>query len=47
MIQTLDVFLWNKKVGSLMTYKERHNEKACFYYDNEFLKKWIDSNWIP
>ena len=42
MIQTLDVFLWNKKVGSLVTYKEKYNEKVCFYYDVEFLKKGLD-----
>ena len=42
MIQTLDVFLWNQKVGSLVTYKEKYNEKVCFYYDVEFLKKGFD-----
>ena len=42
MIQTLDVFLWNQKVGSLVAYKEKHNEKVCFYYDVEFLKRGLD-----
>ena len=42
MIQTLDVFLWNQKVGSLVTDKEKYNEKVCFYYDVEFLKKGLD-----
>ena len=42
MIQTLDVFLWNQKVGSLITYKEKYNEKVCFYYDVEFLKIGLD-----
>lgn len=42
MIQTLDVFLWNQKVGSLVTYKEKYNEKVCFYYDVEFPKKGLD-----
>ena len=42
MIQTLDVFLWNQKVGSLITYKEKYNEKVCFYYDVEFLKRGLD-----
>ena len=42
MIQTLDVFLWNQKVGSLVTYKEKYNEKVCFYYDVDFLKKGLD-----
>ena len=42
MIHTLDVFLWNTKVGSLVTYKEKYNEKVCFYFDNEFLKQGYD-----
>ena len=42
MTQTLDVFLWNQKVGSLVTYKEKYNEKVCFYYDVDFLKKGLD-----
>ena len=25
MIQNLDVYLWNQKVGSLVTYKERYS----------------------
>lgn len=28
--------------GSLVAYKEKHNEKVCFYYDVEFLKKGLD-----
>lgn len=31
MIQNLDVFLWNRKVGTLVTYKEKYVEKVCFY----------------
>ena len=37
MIQHLDVFLWERKAGSLVAYKERYTEKACFYFDQEFL----------
>ena len=37
MIQNLDVILWNRKVGSLVTYKERYTEKICFYFDRDFL----------
>lgn len=29
MIQNLDVFLWNRRVGSLVAYKERYTEKIC------------------
>lgn len=37
MIRNLDVFLWNRKVGSLVTYKERYAERICFYFDSDFL----------
>lgn len=37
MIQNLDVFLWNRKVGSLVTYKKRYEERICFYFDSDFL----------
>lgn len=37
MIRNLDVFLWNRKVGSLVAYKERYTEKVCFYFDRDFL----------
>ena len=37
MIRNLDVFLWNRKVGSLVTYKENYAEKICFYFDRDFI----------
>lgn len=42
MIQNLDVFMWNRKVGSLITYKERYTEKICFYFDRDFLGSGYD-----
>ena len=42
MIQNLDVYLWNLKVGSLVTYKERYSEKICFYFDRAFLANGYD-----
>ena len=42
MIQNLDVYLWNLKVGSLVTYKERYSEKICFYFDRAFLASGYD-----
>lgn len=30
------------KVGSLVAYKEKYNDKTCFYFDNKFIKKGID-----
>lgn len=42
MIQNLDVFLWNRKVGTLVAYKEKYAEKVCFYYDSNFIKGGYD-----
>lgn len=37
MIQNLDVYLWNRKVGSLVAYREKYTPKACFYFDREYI----------
>lgn len=42
MIRNLDVFLWDRKVGSLVAYKERYTEKHCFYFDRDFLGSGYD-----
>ena len=42
MIQNLDVFLWNRKVGTLVAYKEKYKEKVCFYFDSDFIKGGYD-----
>lgn len=42
MTQTLDVYLWGQKVGTLMAYTERHAEKACFYFDRDFSRGALD-----
>lgn len=42
MIQNLDVFLWNRKVGTLVAYREKYKEKVCFYFDNDFIKDGYD-----
>lgn len=42
MIQNLDVFLWNRKVGTLVAYKEKYAEKVCFYFDGDFIKSGYD-----
>lgn len=42
MIQNLDVFLWNRKVGTLVAYKEKYKEKVCFYFDDDFIKSGYD-----
>lgn len=38
----LDVFWWNRKVGSLETYEERYTERICFYFDRDFLDSGYD-----
>lgn len=42
MIQNLEVFLWNQKVGTLVAYKEKYTEKVCFYFDADFIKVGYD-----
>lgn len=42
MLKNLDVYIWGKKVGSLVAYKERYTEKACFYFDREFAMGNLD-----
>ena len=42
MIRNLDVFLWNRRVGSLVDYKERYTEKICFYFNRDFLDSGYD-----
>lgn len=42
MIQNLDVFLWNPKVGTLVAYKERYTEKVYFYFDSDFIREGYD-----
>lgn len=42
MINNLDVYLWNNKVGTLVSAKNGYREKICFYFDPEFIKKGLD-----
>ncbi|MCD8207270.1 MAG: type II toxin-antitoxin system HipA family toxin [Bacteroidales bacterium] len=42
MIDRLDVYLWGKKVGTLVAYKERYTPKTCFYFDREFARNGYD-----
>lgn len=41
MINSLEVFLWDKKVGTLVTNKKEYKETILFYFDTEFPK----NNW--
>lgn len=36
------MFLWNRKVGTLVAYEEKYTEKICFYFDRDFLGSGYD-----
>lgn len=38
MIQSLDVIIWGKKVGTLVSAKKGYKNQICFYFDPEFVK---------
>lgn len=38
MIESLDVILWDKKVGTLVANREGHRSKACFYFDSDYVR---------
>lgn len=42
MIQSLDVFLWGRKVGTLVTAKKGYGQQICFYVDSEYAKSGQD-----
>lgn len=42
MIKTLDVILWGRKVGALITTPARYGTQACFYFDPDYAKDGLD-----
>lgn len=42
MIQSLDVFLWDRKVGTLISSKKGYKHQICFYFDAEYAHKGLD-----
>ena len=42
MIESLDVILWDKKVGTLVASREGHRSKACFYFDSDYVRDGYD-----
>lgn len=42
MIESLDVILWDKKVGTLVASREGHRCKACFYFDSDYVRDGYD-----
>lgn len=42
MIESLDVMLWGEKVGTLVSSRENHRNKACFYFDPAYVSDGYD-----
>lgn len=42
MLERLEVYLWNHKVGTLVASKKGYGQQVCFYFDSEFAKNGID-----
>ncbi len=42
MIESLDVQLWDNKIGTLVSSKKRFGEQVCFYFDLEYAKSGIN-----
>lgn len=42
MIESLDVKLWGKKVGTLISSKKGYGTQVCFYFDSQYLKSGYD-----
>ena len=42
MITNLDVILWDKKVGTLVSSPKGYNKEICFYFDPDFVKSGYD-----
>ena len=42
MLKSLDIFLWDMKVGTIISAKKKYTEEYLFYFDPEFVKKGYD-----
>lgn len=42
MIQNLDVFIWGKRVGTLVSSKKGYDQQICFYFDREYVTTGLD-----
>lgn len=42
MIQSLDVVLWGKKIGTLVSSKKGYGQQICFYFDSGYAKTGLD-----
>lgn len=42
MIESLDVMLWSRKVGTLVSSKKGYKNQICFYFDRVFITQGLD-----
>ena len=42
MLKSLDIFLWDMKVGTIISTKKKYTEEYLFYFDPEFVKRGYD-----
>lgn len=42
MIDSLHVFLWGKKIGTLIASKKKYGQQVCFYFDPTYAKGGLD-----
>lgn len=42
MIESLDVMIWNKKAGTLVSSRKGYKSQICFFYDPEFVKSGLE-----
>lgn len=42
MIESLDVMLWDERVGTLVATEDKYRSKVCFYFDSNFVKTGYD-----
>ena len=38
MIESLDVILWDRKVGTLVSSKKGYGQQVCFYFDPGYVE---------
>lgn len=42
MIESIDVFLWNNKIGTLISTQQNYRQQVCFYFDSDYAGRGLD-----
>lgn len=42
MIESIDVFLWNNKIGTLISTQQNYRQQVCFYFDSDYAARGLD-----